>query len=78
MRNETMQVQPEHHDSMEAREDCHKLLLDLICYEIYSKHLSPEMEFLLDEHLDACPTCRERVTAFRRLMPSRNVVRNFG
>ena len=63
---------------MELHEDCQKLLLDLICYEIYSKRLSPETEFLLDEHLNSCPTCRERVLGFRRLMPDRNVVRNFG
>jgi len=58
--------------------DCHKLLLDLICYEIYSKHLSPEMEYLLDEHLEACPRCRERVVGFRRVLPDDTVVRNFG
>ncbi len=63
---------------MEPLGDCHKLLLDLICYEMYSKHLSPEMENLLDEHLDTCPACRERVLGFRRLMPDRNIVRNFG
>ena len=60
------------------REDCHKLLLDLICYEIRSKRLSPEMQYLLDEHLESCPACREKVLAFRRLLPDRNVVRNFG
>jgi len=62
----------------DSHEDCHKLLLDLICYEIRSKHLSPEMEYLLDEHLEACPTCRAQVLAFRRLLPDWNVVRNFG
>jgi len=62
----------------DSREDCHKLLLDLICYEIRRKSLSPEMEFLLDEHLETCPTCREQVLAFRRMLPDWNVVRNFG
>ena len=63
---------------METHDDCHKLLLDLICYEIYSRRLSPEMEYLLDEHLGTCPTCREQVLGFRRLLPDGNVVRNFG
>jgi hypothetical protein len=63
----------------ELHEECQKLLLDLICYEIYSRHLSPEMEFLLDEHIGSCPTCRERVLGFRRLMPDDAcIVRNFG
>lgn len=65
-------------DLPDSHEDCHKLLLDLICYEIRSKRLSPEMEYLLDEHLETCPACREQVLAFRRMLPDWNVVRNFG
>lgn len=73
-----MRLQSEEKLSIGPHQDCQKLLLDLICYEIYSRHLSPEMKFLLDEHLNTCSNCRERVLGFRRLMLDGNIVRNFG
>jgi hypothetical protein len=37
--------------------DCADILLDLLCYELLLKMLSPEIEAMLLEHLEACPSC---------------------
>jgi hypothetical protein len=47
--------------------DCHEFLMDLICYEIRSRHLSPEMTYLLDEHLERCASCRQKIMDFWRV-----------
>jgi len=57
---------------------CEELLLDLIFYEIYCRRLSPEMEYLLERHLELCPTCRDRIIGFKSLLPNNEIVRNFG
>jgi hypothetical protein len=60
---------------------CKELLLDLVCYEIYCKRLSPEMEHLFERHLEECPSCRRRILGFRRILQENqetDIVRNFG
>lgn len=57
---------------------CKELLLDLICYEIFRGRLSPEMEHLLEMHIEQCPSCRHRMRAFRALLQEPAIVRNFG
>jgi hypothetical protein len=66
---------------METREleNCGGILLDLIYYEFYRGHLSPEMEFLFCEHLAECAACRERVLATHEFVTDAFApVRNFG
>ena len=58
--------------------DCVDLLLDLVFYERYSRRLSPEMEYLFEEHLGSCPSCRERILALRQILGEGVVQRNFG
>ncbi len=58
--------------------DCVDRLLDLVFYERYSQRLSPEMEYLLEEHLESCPSCRERILAFRKILGEVVVQRNYG
>jgi hypothetical protein len=58
--------------------DCEELLLDVVCYEKSCGRLSPEMEYLLAGHLDKCPSCRDRVLFFQRVVDGENTVRNFG
>lgn len=41
--------------------DCIETLLDLLCYEVRSGRLSPEVEYLLQDHLASCPSCRRHV-----------------
>jgi predicted anti-sigma-YlaC factor YlaD len=57
---------------------CKELLLDLVCYEIHCKRLSPEMEYLLEKHLEECPSCRRRILGFQRILNEAEIVRNFG
>jgi len=60
---------------------CKELLLDLVCYEIHCKRLSPEMEYLFEKHLEECPSCRRRILGFRRILQENqetDIVRNFG
>jgi hypothetical protein len=57
---------------------CGKLLLDILFYEKSYGRLSPEMEYLLDQHLKKCPGCRHRVLGFRRVLLESTMVRNFG
>jgi hypothetical protein len=57
---------------------CKDLLLDLICYEIRSHRLSPEMEYILEKHLEQCPSCRCKIHSFQRTIQDAQIVRNFG
>jgi hypothetical protein len=57
---------------------CGKLLLDILFYEKSYGHLSPEMEYLLDQHIKECHWCRQRVLGFRRALAESTIVRNFG
>ena len=57
---------------------CEMLLLDLICYELRSGRLSPEMEYLFEKHLEDCPDCQRKVADFNRAIKEDRTVRNFG
>jgi hypothetical protein len=57
---------------------CGKLLLDILFYEKSNGRLSPEMEYLLDQHLKKCSRCRHRVLGFQRTLMESTIVRNFG
>ncbi len=61
------------HDS-----DCRDLLLDLISYERCRGHLSPEMEYLLERHMERCLSCRRVIRAFRSMVRNNEAVANFG
>src|SRR5437867_1576106 len=43
---------------LDAERDCAQALLDVICYEIYVRGLSPEMEHILNLHLEDCSLCK--------------------
>jgi hypothetical protein len=60
------------------RTDCVDLLLDLVFYEKFRRHLSPEMEYLLQGHLETCLDCRTRILDFRRMMDGPILQRNYG
>lgn len=57
---------------------CEEVLLDLLCYEKYCGHLSPEMDYLFERHLEDCPICRKKISAFQCLVEEDEIVRNFG
>jgi hypothetical protein len=57
---------------------CKELLLDLICYEKSRGRLSPEMEYLLEKHLERCRSCRRDILDFRKLLQINEPVPNFG
>ena len=57
---------------------CEELLWDLIFYEIQCRRLSPEMEYLLERHLNLCPNCRDRIHRFQSLLQNNEIIRNFG
>jgi hypothetical protein len=57
---------------------CKDLLLDLICYELRSRRLSPEMKYLLERHLEHCKSCRGRILGFQRMLRESEAVRNYG
>ena len=61
------------HDSV-----CKELLLDLICYEINRGRLSPEMEYLLERHLEMCLSCRREIHGFQSLLHNTEAVPNYG
>jgi predicted anti-sigma-YlaC factor YlaD len=63
---------------LSSRMVCQELLLDLICYEMCRGRLSTEMEYLLEKHLEQCPSCRDRIAAFRKMLQEPMIVRNFG
>ena len=53
---------------------CIGLLLDMICYEIHGERLSPEMEGLLEDHLNSCAECRLKVYQFQEVaLPAKQV-----
>ncbi len=60
---------------MNAQEqlDCVHTLLDILCYEIHSQRLSPEMEQLLSDHLQQCPGCRKGINNFREVLQEAEV-----
>ena len=64
--------------SLHLTSDCTDMLLDLVCYEMYSKRLSPEMQDIFGCHLLECPTCRKKVEHFRHMVGEEEVFRNFG
>ena len=45
---------------------CEEVLLDLVFYEALRRHLSPETEALLEDHLRSCPSCRRRIMLVQR------------
>jgi hypothetical protein len=63
---------------LQKESDCTDTLLDLVCYELLSKRLSPEMEDMLDRHLRCCPSCRRKVLGFRRVLQGDVACPNFG
>ena len=64
---------------LDEKLNCARLLLDLVCYEVYGRRLSPEMEQLLEEHLRECLSCRREVINFNELLVKREKdSRNFG
>ena len=60
------------------KRDCEELLCDLICYEMRCGRLSPEMQYMLEEHLVQCPNCRNRMVTFSRMVDLAALARNFG
>jgi hypothetical protein len=58
--------------------DCTDTLLDLVCYEVLSRRLSPEMEEMLDRHLSCCPDCRRKVLDFHQILLKDPCHPNFG
>ena len=57
---------------------CSEVLLDLVCYEIQTRRLSPEMRRLFYRHLEQCAVCRRRVRAFEGILAEVEPRRNFG
>ena len=57
---------------------CRELLLDLISYERYRGHLSPEIEYILERHLEQCPSCRRGILGYQNLLENKVSVPNFG
>jgi hypothetical protein len=64
--------------NLHAGSECSDMLLDLVCYEILRGNLSPEMEGLLESHLEECPDCRRRVLDFGQTLSGAPEIRNFG
>jgi hypothetical protein len=54
------------------------MLLDLLCYEKQRGNLSPEMEGMLDTHLEGCSDCRNRVLDFGNVLSGDEEFCNFG
>jgi anti-sigma factor RsiW len=63
---------------LQREPDCTDLLLDLVCYEILSGRLSPEMEDILHHHLNRCPACRRKALSFHQILRGDLTQRNFG
>jgi hypothetical protein len=61
------------HESM-----CGNLLLDILFYEKSYGRLSPEMEYLFEQHLKTCSACRHRTLSFQRVLREPIIVRNYG
>jgi anti-sigma factor RsiW len=45
-------------------EDCISELMDILGYEFLTGRMSPEMQIILERHLEACPCCRRKFAAF--------------
>jgi hypothetical protein len=58
--------------------DCTDTLLDVVCYEAVIKRLSPEMEDIFEQHLQCCPSCRQKFLHLRLDLQMRSDCRNFG
>ena len=58
--------------------DCTDTLLDLVYYETVVRHLSPEMEDILERHLKCCVSCRQKVSFLRQNLEGLPVCQNFG
>jgi hypothetical protein len=58
--------------------NCNSLLLDMLFYEKSCRRLSPEMDYLLEQHLKECPGCRRRILSFQRTLMDATMVRNYG
>ncbi len=58
--------------------DCIDIMLDLLCYEVLRRKLSPEMEGILDRHLRSCSSCRQKVRAFLVVLRGGAAGANFG
>ncbi len=63
---------------LQREHDCTDLLLDLVCYEVLSGRFSPEMEDILNHHLDSCPACRRKALGFQQILRGDTIQRNFG
>jgi len=64
--------------SVGIESECAETLTDLLCYEICSGRLSPEMEAMLAQHLEHCSTCRKRFQSFIEVTEENHNVRNYG
>ena len=58
--------------------ECLDVWLDLVCYEILSRRLSPEMKEILKDHLRNCASCRRKVLGFRQILGEGFWRPNFG
>lgn len=58
--------------------ECNEMLLDLVCYELHRRRLSPEMKTIFDGHLERCPACRARVHSFQKTVAETCRQQNFG
>jgi hypothetical protein len=58
--------------------ECNEMLIDLVCYEIQLRRLSPEMERMFEGHLEHCQYCRHRVHNFQATLAEARSQRNFG
>jgi hypothetical protein len=57
--------------------ECNEMLIDLVCYELQLRRLSPEMERLFDVHLEQCSACRHHVRSFQSTIAIADGQRNF-
>lgn len=64
--------------NLDQHSDCVQVLLDLLCYEMHSRGLSPEMEQILEDHLWECPSCRKGVRNFKEVLEGEAAYQNFG
>jgi hypothetical protein len=58
--------------------ECSDMLIDLVCYEIQLRRLSPEVERIFKIHLEHCPSCKHRAHSFRATLAEAITPRNFG
>jgi len=59
---------------LHKEQDCHQILIDLLCYEKCGGRLSPEMERLLQSHVDECPSCMRKVLNFMETLTEEETV----